>query len=168
MAVVIGLALAAALLFLEEEEEEEEEPGEFGSFRPSTDEELTRLPELAQALLVEVEGRIARISAAAARHVRRHRVLVLSGAAFAGAVPVTAAANGPTWLMAALGAAASFLVVVLQVTQDHEIGTEQHLLAVQMSRAIRRFRIAQGFGSSIPLEASLQSLMSELDDMEVA
>lgn len=137
-AVAIAAYVVRTVLLLDEEEEE---AGDFGSYTQMAHRFLDRVPAPYRDEVVEIENGVVRASASARGRWRRHRVATLSAAALAGGVPVAAAANGPTWLLAALGSGAAFAQLVPQLTQDQRTAMEKHAMAVRISEAFRRYRV---------------------------
>lgn len=167
-AVLIALALSIVGITRFLEEEDGEDAGDFGSFRRSSKDELGMVPDDLRPLVSDVERRIERISAAGRRRMRRHHTLVGLSATLTGGVPVAVAAGGPAWLTAALGSLAVLAQGLAQLAQNHRVGVEQHLLAVQMSAILRRFKNRLLLAADFEPQREVSDFLRALDDVEDA
>lgn len=113
--------------------------GVVGSAARTEPVEVPDLEHHQRTYLEDIDQTIRWYSWLAARRLTRYRILAISALLAAAAVPVTIAASAPGWVAAALGAAAATAQGTLQVLQDQRTGVECHGVAVELSRARRRF-----------------------------
>jgi hypothetical protein len=120
-------------------EEEEEAEGDVGfTPRPKPPPRGLRLHE--REFLQEVDEQILRYSRLAQIRLRVAQSLASVTLAATVAIPVVVAANLAGWIVAVLAAVAAFAQGVQQVRQDQRLGVESHLIAVDLTRAARKYR----------------------------
>lgn len=133
---LVLLALHRTLLL-----EEEEEEGDF-DFTPPAKPPPRGLRVHEREFLQDVEEEIRRCSRLARIRLRIARSLGVFALVSTATIPITVAANLPGWIAVALASAATVAQGVQQIRSDQRLAVESHLLAVDLNRAARKYRLS--------------------------
>ncbi|MFJ9893801.1 hypothetical protein ACIQPR_10775 [Streptomyces sp. NPDC091280] len=158
--IFLGIFSALARTLLIEEEEE----GDYDA------EDLKPAPRSLRAhekeFLEYIEARSRRYNHLAKIRLRTAQVLGTVSLTATASVPVVIAASLPSWSAAALAALAGIAQGVQQIRQDNRLGLENHLMAVDLSRACRRYRLAVARSSSVERSSKFDEFVREVEELQ--
>ncbi|HET6356162.1 hypothetical protein [Streptomyces sp.] len=153
--------IVARTLVLDDDEEE-------GDYDDT--EELRPAPRGLRAyekeFLQDIESRSRRYNRLARYRLRTAQVLSAVSLTSTAAVPVVIAASLPGWSAAALAAVAGVSQGIQQIRQDHRLGLENHLMAVDLSRACRKYRLAAARSSLSERGSNFDNFVREIEELQ--